>query len=99
MRKIDAKGKVVDFVKGDLQKFDEINSVFDRYDIEAVVHFAAYSQVGESVKNPQKYYFNNVYGTLNLLKIMLRRLYFPQLLQLMESLSMFLLMKIIRKNQ
>ena len=71
LRKIDAKGKVVDFVKGDLQKFDEINSVFDRYDIEAVVHFAAYSQVGESVKNPQKYYFNNVYGTLNLLKAML----------------------------
>lgn len=69
--KIEAQGKVVDFIRGDLQKFDEINSVFDRYEIEAVVHFAAYSQVGESVKNPQKYYFNNVYGTLNLLKAML----------------------------
>ena len=40
-------------------------------DLEAVVHFAAYSQVAESVKNPQKYYYNNVYGTLNLLNAML----------------------------
>lgn len=71
LRKIEAKGKVVDFIKGDLQNFDEINSVFNKFKIDAVVHFAAYSQVGESVKNPQKYYFNNVYGTLNLLKAML----------------------------
>ena len=40
-------------------------------DISSVVHFAAYSQVGESMKNPQKYYYNNVYGTLNLLNAML----------------------------
>jgi UDP-glucose 4-epimerase len=71
LKKIQTKGKVVDFVQGNLQNFDDINSVFKNFKIEAVVHFAAYSQVAESVKNPQKYYFNNVYGTLNLLKAML----------------------------
>ena len=71
LKSIQAKGKVVDFIKGDLQNFDDINSVFKTHKIDAVIHFAAYSQVGESVKNPQKYYFNNVYGTLNLLRAML----------------------------
>ncbi len=71
LKNIDSKGKVVDFIQGDLQNFDDINSVFKKYKIDAVIHFAAYSQVGESVKDPQKYYFNNVYGTLNLLRAML----------------------------
>lgn len=60
----------VEFVQGDLKNISDIRSVFDSYDIEAVVHFAAYSQVAESMKDPQKYYFNNVYGTLNLLSAM-----------------------------
>lgn len=60
------------FIKGNLQNLQEINSVFEKYDIEAVIHFAAFSQVGESVKNPQKYYYNNVYGTLNLLNAMIQ---------------------------
>ena len=59
------------FVKGNLQNFEEINQVFKQYKIDAVVHFAAFSQVGESVENPQKYYFNNVYGSLNLFRAML----------------------------
>ena len=66
-----AKGKVIDFVEGDLQNFQDINSVFSKFNITAVLHFAAFSLVAESVKDPQKYYFNNVYGTLNLLKAML----------------------------
>ncbi len=61
----------IDFIKGNLQNYDEINEVFNLHKIDAVVHFAAFSQVGESVKNPQKYYFNNVYGSLNLFKAML----------------------------
>ena len=59
------------FVKGDLQNLSDISKVFDDFNIEAVVHFAAFSQVGESMKNPQKYYYNNVYGTLNLLNAMI----------------------------
>ena len=60
------------FVKGNLKNLDEIRGVFmSNKEIDSVVHFAAYSQVAESVKNPQKYYYNNVYGTLNLLNAML----------------------------
>ena len=60
------------FVKGNLKNIDDIRGVFMlNKEINAVVHFAAYSQVAESVKNPQKYYYNNVYGTLNLLNAML----------------------------
>lgn len=60
------------FVKGNLKTLDDIRGVFmSNRDIEAVIHFAAYSKVEESVKNPQKYYYNNVYGTLNLLNAML----------------------------
>ena len=61
----------VTFEKGDLKNLDDINEVFEKYNIDAVVHFAALSLVGESVKEPQKYYYNNVYGTLNLLNAML----------------------------
>lgn len=59
------------FIKGNLKNLDEIRGAFLGNKISAVVHFAAYSQVAESVKNPQKYYYNNVYGTLNLLNAML----------------------------
>ncbi len=59
------------FVQGNLKTLDDIRGVFMVNKIDAVLHFAAYSQVAESVKNPQKYYYNNVYGTLNLLNAML----------------------------
>ena len=59
------------FVKGNLKNLDEIRGAFLVNKIDSVVHVAAYSQVAESVKNPQKYYYNNVYGTLNLLNAML----------------------------
>ena len=57
------------FQKGDLLNTDDLKSVFNNK-IDAVIHFAAFSQVGESVKNPAKYYRNNVVGTLNLLDAM-----------------------------
>ena len=71
LQNIQAKGKITDFIKGDLKNISDIEGVFQKYKFSAVLHFAAYSQVGESVTNPQKYYYNNVYGTLNLLKAML----------------------------
>ena len=58
------------FVKGDLNNTDELDAVFQKYDIEAVLHFAAFAYVGESVEDPEKYYINNVACTLNLLKAM-----------------------------
>ena len=58
------------FVKGDLGNPDELEAVFRDHDIDAVFHFAAFTYVGESVEDPEKYYYNNVGNTLNLLKAM-----------------------------
>jgi UDP-glucose 4-epimerase len=59
-----------EFFKGDLRNIEDVRNVFDKYNIRAVIHFAAYAYVGESVVEPEKYYRNNVFGTLNLLSVM-----------------------------
>lgn len=58
------------FVKGDLKSSEDLESLFQKFNIDAVIHFAAYIQVEESVQNPRKYYQNNLVGTLNLLNSM-----------------------------
>lgn len=59
--------------QGDLKIDQEkLYQAFIREKPDAVVDFAAYIEVGESVKDPEKYFFNNVYGTLNLLRAMKR---------------------------
>lgn len=60
------------FAEGDLADEAEIEAVFSAHEIDAVFHFAAYAYVGESVTEPEKYYYNNVVNTLNLLKVMKR---------------------------
>lgn len=60
------------FVKGDLGNVEDLESIFSKYPIKAVMHFAAYSLVGESVQDPYKYYENNVANTLTLLNVMLK---------------------------
>ncbi|MEM6254347.1 MAG: UDP-glucose 4-epimerase GalE [Cyanobacteria bacterium P01_D01_bin.156] len=57
-------------VKGHTSDRALLNQLFAEHDFDAVMHFAAYIAVGESVKEPAKYYENNVYGTLNLLQAM-----------------------------
>ena len=57
---------------GDLRNPDSLNKVFSQNKIDAVMHFAAYSLVGESVVMPDRYYDNNVCGTLCLLDAMRR---------------------------
>jgi UDP-glucose 4-epimerase len=60
------------FCLGDLKTdTDLLDELFKKEKPEAVIHFAACIEVGESVANPQKYFFNNVGGSLNLLKEML----------------------------
>ncbi|MEL6383308.1 MAG: UDP-glucose 4-epimerase GalE [Cyanobacteria bacterium J06626_18] len=49
-----------------------LERIFNDYTIDAVMHFAAYIAVGESVKQPAEYYHNNVIGTLTLLEAMLK---------------------------
>ena len=57
-------------VVGDLNDYNLIVEVLKKYKPAVVVHFAASIEVGESVKNPCKYYENNVINTINLLKAM-----------------------------
>jgi UDP-glucose 4-epimerase len=61
-----------EFVQGDLADIDALDKVFTTYKPEAVMHFASYIQVGESVSHPAKYYQNNVCNTLNLLDTMVK---------------------------
>ena len=60
------------FYEGDLRDSDFLDNLFQQEKIEAVIHFAAYSLVGESVTNPLKYYDNNLYGTKVLLEAMVK---------------------------
>lgn len=57
-------------VQGDLADRDGLRTLFESNRITAVMHFAAYTYVGESVDQPEKYYRNNVANTLNLLDAM-----------------------------
>ncbi len=60
------------FVKGDLLSLDDLQKLFSAHKIDAVMHFAGFIAVGESVQQPAKYYENNVAGSLNLLKAMMQ---------------------------
>lgn len=70
LKNLNLKGKIADFIKGDLKNIQEIEEVFLKYKFEAVFHFAAFSIISESVKNPSKYWENNFSGTKNLLDVM-----------------------------
>src|SRR6516164_8112241 len=54
-------------VRGEMLDRSRLDEVMREYQPSAVLHFAAYSSVEESVKQPLKYYMNNVVGTINLL--------------------------------
>ena len=58
------------FEKGDILDRKNLDRVMRKYKPKAIMHFAAYAYVGESVLNPSKYYRNNVAGTLTLLEAM-----------------------------
>ncbi|MBF5037988.1 UDP-glucose 4-epimerase GalE [Methylophilus sp. 13] len=60
------------FVEGDLADINCLDKVFTEHHPEAVMHFASFIQVGESVRKPDIYYRNNVTNTLNLLDTMLK---------------------------
>ncbi|OGS44650.1 MAG: UDP-glucose 4-epimerase GalE [Elusimicrobia bacterium RIFOXYD2_FULL_34_15] len=60
------------FIQADLLNKQELDEVFKNNKIDAVVHFAADSLVGESVENPNKYFKSNLIGSLNLLDAMVK---------------------------
>jgi UDP-glucose-4-epimerase GalE len=57
-------------VEGDHGDRAVLDALFSKYPVDAVVHFAAFASVGESVAHPERYYHNNVVGTLNVLDAM-----------------------------
>ena len=67
----EAVDKRAKFVHADLLDIHSLDDLFSADKIDAVVHFAAFAYVGESVSAPEKYYYNNVIGTVNLLHAML----------------------------
>lgn len=64
----DIANKKVLFVQGDLRRYEDVENVLE--DVNAVIHFAAYKSVIDSIKNPLGYFENNVIGTYNLLRAM-----------------------------
>ncbi len=63
-------GKKVKFYKEDVCNYEALNSIFDNEKIDAVIHFAGFKAVGESVSKPLMYYRNNLDSTLTLLEVM-----------------------------
>jgi UDP-arabinose 4-epimerase len=60
-------------IEGDLADDALVRNTLRKYDIEAVIHFAAYAYVGESMQEPGKYFRNNVINTINLLDSMIEQ--------------------------
>lgn len=65
-------GKDIKFYLGDMRNKELLEKIFTENKIDAVIHFAAYKAVGESVKNPLKYYDNNLNSLINLLDVMIK---------------------------
>lgn len=59
-----------EFIKGDLREFKEINKLLKRVKPKYIIHLAALADIGQSNKNPDLYYSNNIISTINLLKSM-----------------------------
>jgi UDP-glucose 4-epimerase len=59
-------------IYGDINDTLKLNTVFENNNINSVMHFSAHAYIGESMENPEKYYKNNVCGTINLLSAMLK---------------------------
>ena len=62
--------KSISFEEGDIRDKELLKKVFEKYNIDSVIHFAGLKAVGESVEKPLEYYDNNVVGTLRLLEVM-----------------------------
>lgn len=63
-------GKNVDFEVVDTCNTERLKQVFDRYEFDSVIHFAAYKAVGESMAEPLKYYQNNLVSFMNIVSLM-----------------------------
>src|SRR5690606_36670043 len=62
----------IPFYQANLGDEEAVGQILEKESIQAVMHFAAFAYVGESVSDPLKYYSNNVVATLSLLRTMLK---------------------------
>ena len=89
----------VQLVEGDIHDVRFAKHIMEQFKIDAVIHFAASSLVGESMTNPSKYYFNNVEGSLHLLEAMrgagVDRIVFSSTVQFTASQSRCPLLRIV----
>lgn len=67
---IELVDKRAKFYQGDIRKIDSFENIFKENKIDAVMNFAGYIKVGESVFEPNKYYLNNTYGVMNIVEVM-----------------------------
>ena len=65
-------GRTVDFIQGDIRDVALLDDLFQRYEIDAVLHLAGLKAVGESMREPVAYYENNVTGSVALCRAMAR---------------------------
>ena len=63
-------GKTITFYEGDILNAETLKAMFEKEQVDAVIHCAALKAVGESVRKPLEYYQNNITGTLTLMKVM-----------------------------
>lgn len=66
-------GVIPSFAEMDIRNEDELVGLFEKHQPDAVMHFAGYKAVGESVANPLMYYENNLDSTLTLIRVMKRQ--------------------------
>lgn len=67
---IELVDKRAKFYQGDIREINSFENVFKENKIDAVMNFAGYIKVGESVFEPNKYYLNNTYGVMNVIEVM-----------------------------
>jgi len=67
---IELVDKRAKFYQGDIREINSFENVFKENKIDAVMNFAGYIKVGESVFEPNKYYINNTYGVMNVIEVM-----------------------------
>ncbi|MBC2851154.1 UDP-glucose 4-epimerase GalE [Cetobacterium sp. 8H] len=67
---LDLVDKRAKFYRGDIRDISSFENIFKENKIDAVMNFAGYIKVGESVLEPNKYYLNNTYGVMNVIEVM-----------------------------
>ncbi|WP_297599201.1 UDP-glucose 4-epimerase GalE [uncultured Cetobacterium sp.] len=67
---LDLVDKRAKFYKGDIRDIESFEGVFVDNKVDAIMNFAGYIKVGESVVEPNKYYLNNTYGVMNIIQVM-----------------------------